>query len=148
MKSFKSIGIIVLLLTSAFGVVVTVNAKPRFLKQLKLQYSTDETSWKHIPGNQVSGFKLKLDPTVDYFYIDVMSIKPSPDIVKGFYPFYLTSYPDGYLEYWDGRGVYEGCGGTWEPVMWSIISKDLPICYLDVDNGDYMIVDGLLYAIY
>jgi len=150
MKSTKAIGLIVLILASTAGLSLAtlpnVNAAPRFLKQLKLMSTTDLTLWSHIPGNEISDFKLKLDPNIPWYYIDVMSLKPLKPIDDGFYGFYITSHPDGYFEYWATRGVVFGALG-WQGAMWDIINGNSPIFYLKVDGTTYMVVDGLQYAL-
>jgi hypothetical protein len=149
MKPLKRYGLIFIVFASVLGLVTTANASPRFLKQLKLKYSTDQTKWRHTPGNQVSGLKLKLDPSVEYFYLDIMSLKPYQTINDGYYAFNISSYPVGYFEYWEDRGVNSSASG-WKALMWNIINGQLPICYLKVSEGgtSYMIVDGLLKALY
>jgi hypothetical protein len=148
MKSTKAIGLIVLVLASTVGLSLAtlprVNGAPRFLKQLKLMYTTDLTLWSHIPGNEISDFKLKLDPNIPWYYIDVMSLKPLQPIDDGFYGFYVESYPDGYFEYWATRGVVDGAS-DWQAIMWEIINGREPIFYLQVDGTNYMLVDGLQY---
>lgn len=120
-----------------------------FFKNIELKYSTslDPTSWypvKHGYGD--SKFKLKLDPTVEWYYLDVASLKPMSPIKDGLYGFNVTTpYPDGYFEYWDSRGVNSSAVG-WQGIMWQIINGNLPIFYLQVVGTDYMLVDGLQYT--
>jgi hypothetical protein len=151
MKSTKAIGLIVLVLASTAGLSLatlsSVDATPRFLKQLKLMYTTDLVLWSHIPGNQISDFKLKLDPAVEWYYIDIMSLKPMTPINDGSYEFYVadTVLPAEFLAFWDAKGVNAlATPGTWEAYMWDIINGDAPIFYLEVVGTDYMLVDGLL----
>lgn len=150
MKSTKAIGLIVLILASTAGLSLatlsSVNGAPRFLKQLKLMYSTDLVAWSHVPGNEISDFKLKLDPNILWYYLDVMSLKPLNPIDNGLYGFTVAApYPDGYFAYWASRGVVSGAVG-WQFIMWQIINGNLPIFYLKVDGTDYMLVDGLQYV--
>ena len=145
MKSKTSKIVFYVLATLAIASIVVlpvVSATPRFLKQLKLMYSTDGTVWTHVPGNQVSDFKLKLDPEVDYYYLDIMSLKSMDTIPTDSYGFYVASYPDGFFEYWATRGVVSGASG-WQAIMWEIINGNEPIFYLDVDGTDYLLIDGL-----
>lgn len=97
MKSTKAIGLIVLILASTAGLSLatlsSVNGAPRFLKQLKLMYSTDLVAWSHVPGNEISDFKLKLDPNILWYYLDVMSLKPLNPIDNGLYGFTVDSLP-------------------------------------------------------
>ncbi len=129
---------------ASMALLPAVSAAPRPLKQLKLMYSTDGTVWTHVPGNQVSDFKLKLNPAVEWYYLDVMSLKPKDAIADGLYGFYVASYPDGFFDYWASRGVVAGASG-WQAIMWEIINGNEPIFYLDVEGADYMLVDGLQY---
>jgi hypothetical protein len=128
------------------AVLASVSATPRFLKQLKLMSSTDLVAWSHVPGNEISDFKLKIDPKMPWYYLDVMSLKPLNPIDNGLYGFTVAApYPDGYFAYWASRSVVSGAVG-WQGIMWQIINGNLPIFYLKVDGTDYMLVDGLQYA--
>ena len=40
------------------------------------------------------------------------------------------------------QGVIEGAA-DWQGIMWQIINGDLPVFYLKVEAGSYMLVDGL-----
>lgn len=99
-----------------------------------------------MPDNQVSDFKLKLDSDVEYYYLDIMYLKPYQTIDPGYYGFYVESYPDSFFAYWAGRGVVDGASG-WQGVMWQIINGEKPIFYLGVSEDGYMLVDGLLYQL-
>jgi hypothetical protein len=121
---------------------VVAMAAPRYFKQLKLQYSTDMVNWEHVPGNQVSGLKLKLDPGVEYYYVDVMSIrnfKPRTEEI----PFYLEyeDLPDEFWAYWEGKGVDEYASGGFQEIMYDIITGELPMCILTADDR---LLDGLV----
>ena len=136
--------VLVSLTIASMALLPAVSAAPRPLKQLKLMYSTDGAVWMHVPGNQVSDFKLKLNPEVEWYYLNVMSLKPRDTIDDGLYGFYVASYPEGFIEYWAAKGVVEGASG-WQAIMWDIINGEAPIFYLKVDGATYTLIDGLQF---
>jgi hypothetical protein len=146
-KNMKTINVLmaVVCIFATLGLASVNAASPRYFKQVNLVYSTDGTNWTPVAGNQVSDFKLKLDGSATtWYYLNIKFIKPlQPD---GLYPFYLTPPTDAaFWAYWQGRGVYSGCVGTWEPIMWLIITGQQPMFYLSASGGTYMLVDGLQY---
>ncbi len=109
--------------------------------------SVDRSTWSTVLGNLGSGFTMTLDPTVPFYFLNVENLAASPALKEAYHPFVVTATPPGFFAYWAGRGVCDGCGGTWEPVMWEIINGRQPIFYLKVDSGpSYMLVDGLTRA--
>jgi len=117
---------------------------------VSLTQSLDQLTWDPVDGNLSDGYLMLLDPTVEYYYLDAVDITANRTIKVGFYPFFIDvdNLPVGFYAYWENeRGVYEGCPGTYEPVMWEIISGASPIFYLDVTETDFMLVDGLLYQL-
>jgi hypothetical protein len=131
------------------------NASPRLLKECNMVYWTsDDPTALPVPGNQVSGFKLTLDKSVEWYYLDAKFVKPT--YAAGNYMFWLTPPDDEspFWDYWYDRGVYQGCPGTWQPVMWLIIHGgpafgqpfvQLPMFSLHSDGeGNYDLYDGLL----
>jgi hypothetical protein len=120
------------------------------LSVLDLLFTTDpEGTWSDVFGNLSDGFALVLEPTTEYYYLDVDSLTASEALEQGLYPFTLDTgnLPADFYPYWEGRGVYEGCTGAWEPTMWQIITGIAPMFYLQVDGTSYDLVDGLLYLI-
>lgn len=133
---------------------------PHQFKQLKLMYTTtdpageDPAVWAHVPGNEVSGFKLCLNDTYEYYYLDVMALKSEAQIADGEYAFILDTGSiadwEAWEEYWTGRGVdvtgesNDGYLGTLYQIF---IEGTLPVFYLDVDSGSYMLLDGFQYAL-
>ncbi len=112
-----------------------------------LLQSVAPPTWSTVSGSLGSGFTMTLDPTVAFYYLNVANLTASPDLKEAYHPFVVTATPPGFFAYWAGRGVCDGCGGTWEPVMWEIINGRQPIFYLKVDSGpSYMLVDGLTRA--
>jgi len=112
-----------------------------------LLQSVTPPAWSTVLGSLGSGFTMTLDPTVSFYYLNVANLSATPDLKEGYHPFVVTATPPGFFAYWAGRGVCDGCGGTWEPVMWEIINGRQPIFYLKVDSGpSYMLVDGLTRA--
>lgn len=126
------------------------------IAELDLVQSVDEAAWSPLSGSLWTGFTMPLDPGVTYHYLDVDNVATNRPLGVGLHPFYLDTHPDPeiFFAYWDARGVNaEAAPGSWQEVMWQIINKTLPIFYLKVsDDGmggqSFMLVDGLLYAIY
>ena len=120
------------------------------ISAIDLQQSQDEIDWQGIDGDLASGYAMLLDAEVEYYHLDVVEITSNRAVAEGMYPFYfdVTGLPEGFYDYWENeRGVFEGCAGTYEPIMWEIISGEAPIFYLDVTAVDMMLVDGLIYQL-
>jgi len=114
-----------------------------------LESSTDESSWSDVPGDLLSGFSLGVTQAYEYYYLTLGDdTTTNTPIADGYYGFYVDTYPTGFFTYWETRGVYDGCVGTYEPIMWQIINGDLPIFYIKADAGSYQLIDGLLYQLY
>ena len=128
------------------------NATPRLLKQCNMLYSTSENpdKWLPVAGNQVSDFKLKLDASVEWYYLDIKFIKPT--LPEGYYMFWLTppsATDTAFWNYWADKGVTASAPlGTWQFIMWRIIRPTgtrLPMFALYSDGeGNYKLCDGLL----
>jgi len=115
-----------------------------------LEYSTDLSTWNDVSGGLYAGFGLGLPGTSGFYYLNVGDAETSyPLFAPNMYPFYVTdTYPSDFLTYWGTRGVYDGCTGDWQPIMWQIINKELPIFYLAVDDTyNYSLIDGLQYQL-
>ena len=110
-----------------------------------LLQSVDGATWTSVPGSLGGDFTMTLDPTEDWYYLNVESLDADPALPEvGYHPFIITSHPEGFFDYWDNLDVCETCTGTWEPMMWEIINGLRPIFYLKVESGpSYMLVDGL-----
>lgn len=124
----------------------TVAAKPNWIEELTLNYGYDGLTFPNpVEGALAPGFTLYYDEAVAYYYLDVNSIDPPPS--SGDYDFYLqvASPTKGFFEYWESRGVYEGCSGTWEPYMWQIITAQEPMFILQSDGTQCDLIDGLQY---
>lgn len=123
-------------------------------KQLMLMYTTTDPAtttpkWLHVPGNEISIFKLTLDPSVTYYYIDVMKLKPYDTLPDGLHPFFvdLTNVPAGYAAYWAGRGALNG-GNLYQQTLYDIfIAGTSPVFYLNVQNGNYRLIDGFQHLV-
>ncbi|HDS58810.1 MAG TPA: hypothetical protein ENN54_00730 [Thermoplasmatales archaeon] len=125
----------------------TYHIQPDFTT-LELIYSTDMETWYGVEGSYEYGFGMGLSPNVGFYYITTNNdtLETNSPLADGYYGFYVDPTEQN-LTYWNAKGVYEGCTGTWEPYMWHIINGTGPIFYLKVSNGgtDYMVLDGLLY---
>ena len=152
--------LITVALMLAIATIGFANATPRPLKECNLLYSTSENpdKWMPVPGNQVSGFKLTIDPAVEWYYLDIKFIKPT--LPQGVYMFYLTPPEDpDFWAYWDDKGVNDDAPMlvpnptpppalvlNWKFVMWHIINGDACIFGLYSDGaGDYQMRDALVW---
>ncbi len=117
---------------------------PLELTDLDLWQTTDPVSgpWVEVPGTYAGGFNTLLDPAIEWYYLDTHSLTANRPLQDGLYPFYFQSYPTGFFDYWAALGVVAGATGG-QGVMWEIINGNQPICYLEVNGTDYMLVDGL-----
>lgn len=120
--------------------------EPLDLSDLALIYSIDETNWSPVEGTFTDGFTMYLSPLTEWYYLNASNLVVNNPLVDGMHPFYIESYPDGYFDYWAGRGVVDGAGG-WQGVMYQIITGNYPIFYLKVDGTSVMLVDGLQYIV-
>jgi len=152
----------------AIATIGFANATPRTLKQVNMLYSTSENpdKWLPVPGNQVSDFKLTLDESVEWYYLDIKFIKPT--LPAGVYMFWLEPPTDpDFWTYWDAKGVNSAAPHyldpppppvviNWKWVMWHIIYRmgtapdgtplQSPMFGLRSDgNGNYMLVDALVW---
>ena len=108
-------------------------------------WTSDDATLKGVAGNQVSGFKLKLDGNPDtWYYLGIKFIKPQSD--NGVFPFYLTPPTDtAFWDYWEAKGVTATATG-WQAIMWQIINGNLPMFALGVTVDGYcMLIDSLQF---
>jgi hypothetical protein len=142
---------ITFVLIFAIASIGFASATPRTLKELNLLYSTSvnpvtvpDSAWLPVAGNQVSGFKLKLDGSATtWYYLNIKYIKPT--LPTGLDTFHLTPPTDpAFWTYWENKGVTSSApSGTWQFWMWRIISGQSAMFGLTSDgNGNYMLVDG------
>jgi len=127
----------------------TVIVKPAFTTCV-VDSSSDKAAWGSINGNLSSGFKMTLDPAVDMYYLNFGPTTATNVAIKaGYYGFTIASHPDGFFEYWAGRGVADtSAAGTWQAEAWKIINGNLPTFYVASDGaGVLTLVDGLVKAI-
>jgi hypothetical protein len=131
-------------------------------KQLKLEYTTTDPDslestpiWQQVPGNEISDFKLKLDPSIPYYYLDIMKLKPFAPIANGYYGFtldYANLKVDSAVweTFWASKGAKNG-GADWEQLLYNIAHGTAPIFYLKFVVGDkatvIKLVDGFWYQI-
>lgn len=116
-------------LSIAFALILAMltigfaNATPKPLEQANMVYwaSLDEKQLP-VPGNQVSDFKLTLDESVEWYYLDIKFIKPT--LPRGAYQFYLSPPEDpDFWAYWTEKGVTSTAAyPSWQWWMWHIIS--------------------------
>jgi hypothetical protein len=132
------------------------NATPKPLKQANIVYwtSLDEKQLP-VPGNQVSDFKLTLDESVEWYYLDIKFVKPT--LPAGAYQFYLTppeAWDEAFWTYWADRGVTSAAAyPSWQWWMWRIISGTpagtlgpIPMFALySYGDGTYYLNDALTF---
>ena len=122
---------------------------------LTLSVSADEMeTWTDLvydTENDWFDMCLNGDP-LTYFYFDSFFDVTVPLEVDYMNEFYLDVVTDeAFWDYWElERNVYDGCPGTWEPIMWEILNgtPGYPILYLKWDGSDYKVIDGLQYQLY
>jgi len=116
---------------------------------VQLSSSTDTVNWALLGGSLISGYQMALEPTEDWYYLDVYSLNSTRLLANDLYPFYFGTVPDGFFDYWAGRGVTAAADPvTWQGVMWKILQNELPIFYLKVDGANFTLVDGLTYELH
>ena len=146
---------VIIVIILAIASIGFANAAPSALKKCQMVYWTSEEGSRilPVPGNQVSGFKLKLDPTVEWYYLDTESIKPQipipADLPFGWDLFIFYLDPNTYAEnaefaaYW-GAKLSEHAGELWTYHMMAIIDGYAPMFFLRVTpEGEYTLWDGL-----
>jgi hypothetical protein len=150
---------LVISLIVAIGAAGLVSATPRLLKECNMVYWTsDDSTLNGVAGNQVSGFKLKLDGSTDtWYYLNIKFIKP--DLPLGVYMFVLTPPPTtdtAFWQYWAAKGVLDSATyPSWQWFMWRIIHggfipgygiTQLPMFGLRSDGAEnYELRDGLVH---
>ncbi len=115
-----------------------------------LQSSLRGTSpWAAVSGDLATGYELCLDPAIPFFYFDINDMTVSQTLASTtLNPFILStaSLPPDWTSYWDAKGVNAGAGaGTWQAVMYQIITGNAPIFYIYYTGTDYQLIDGLQY---
>jgi hypothetical protein len=144
----------VLFAFSTVGIVCAANNTPHQFTQLGLK-STSTTQdvtaapagslWVNMPGNQVSVFKLQLNPAKMWYFIDIKSVKPVPP--AGTYGFSLdmTTLPVD-LTTWNNYWLGKGSGVV--PLIYSISHGTAPIFFIVSDGTSCKLVDGYFYQQY
>jgi hypothetical protein len=160
MKRILTIPFVVALIL-AISTIGLANATPRIMKECNMVWWTsDDSTLRGVPGNQVSGFKLNLNGNTDpnfWYYLNVKFIKP--DLPQGVYMFELTVPPDtdtAFWSYWAAKGVTASATyPNWQWFMWRIIhggfipghgTTQLAMFGLYSDGiGNYDLRDGLVH---
>ncbi|MEM0493018.1 MAG: GEVED domain-containing protein [Candidatus Thermoplasmatota archaeon] len=129
----------------------TICPQPEFTS-LVLQASIDQEEWYNVAGSLETGFNMLISPSVTFYYLNLKNpdTQTNVPLIEDYYGFTLdtTNLPAGFYQYWYDKGVYEGCTGTWQPIMWSIISGSQPMFYVKVNNAqEFMLIDGLQYLL-
>jgi hypothetical protein len=125
-----------------FSVTIIVNDIPE-LTEVAIEITSDGETWDPVEGGLMEGYEICLNPVLGYA-LNISSLASTIDLGDGYFGFYHMDTPDGFFEYWAGRGVDEfATPGTWQAWMWMIINGDEPIFYIYNDGGNFMLVDGL-----
>jgi hypothetical protein len=146
-----SIAVVLILAVASIGFA---NATPKPLKQANMVYWTSlDPKPLPVPGNQVSDFKLTLDESVEWYYLDIKFTKPTLPI--GAYQFYLDPPKDAdFWTYWADKGVTPAAMyPSWQWWMWRIISGTpvgslgpIPMFALySYGDGTYYLNDALTF---
>lgn len=138
---------------TTYGNELTFNTltTPAFIS-LGLNQSTDMSVWTAVAGNLASGFTTTINPTLNYYYLDINNATSQSNVplqAGSYSGFNLTTYPAGFMAYWDAKGVNaSAAAGTWQATMWQIVNGNLPIFLIRVNaNGTLSLVDGLMHAL-
>jgi parallel beta-helix repeat protein len=114
--------------------------------------TTGVAPWTAVAGNLTNGYEMCIDPVVDYYYFDISTLTGPVNALTANFEvnaFFLdvTSVPAGFYDYWeDEKQVFDGCGGTWQPLMWEIIDGQMPMFYIKYTAPDeYQLIDGLQF---
>ncbi|MDG6218125.1 MAG: NosD domain-containing protein [Candidatus Thermoplasmatota archaeon] len=123
--------------------------RPKLLR-LDLETSTDQIDWDSAYGSLTVGYSTPLNPIESTYFFRTSNASTYLKLAKGYYGFYQTSTPAGYVAYWAGLGVDASSpAGTWQAHMWKIVNGDAPLFYLSVDSSQTIeIIDGLLKDYY
>ncbi|MCF7912704.1 MAG: T9SS type A sorting domain-containing protein [Candidatus Cloacimonetes bacterium] len=112
------------------------------IESYSLVSSTDMVTWLPVMNDVV-----EIDPLFDYTYLNLADLTTNiPILVNEMNEFFVESYPEGWFDYWAGKGVIEGAT-SWQAIMWEIINGNAPIMYIVDDGRGTMLVDGLLYQL-
>jgi len=130
--------------TAAFDVPVEVT-------DFDLLQSVAPPTWDTVPGDLTDSFTMTLNPTQEWYYLNVANLVANRDLKVGYHPFFVQSVPNqtDWFAFWADKGVTaEADPDTWQSWMWQIINGDQPIFYLKVDDTgggqSFMLVDGLI----
>lgn len=105
--------------------------------------------WADVPGNLQDNFALALDPKIlgdptRFYYLDAPSIISNRVLNPDNYAFYLDQddLPVGFFEYWAAKGVKADATNDALVLLYSIITGNSPMFYLQVSGTGTRLVDG------
>jgi len=154
-SGFERSAVITISAPDAFNPEVTVTITQSespfpFFINADLIVSTDKVQWEPAEGTLPDGFIVGLDAAMEYYYLDLgPNTLTNVPLANEYFPFFLDpeNVPAGFFTFWANKGVFEGCTGVWEPIMWQIINGELPTFYILYQSGPkvapFMLVDGL-----
>ena len=105
--------------------------------------------WNYPVAGEFPDYSICLVAANPFYFFDIGDLTVTVPLETGVLnEFYLDEVADpAFWAYWQAKGVFEGCTGTWQPVMWLIISGDMPMLYVKWDGMDYTLIDGLQYQL-
>ena len=117
-----------------------------------LEESVNGSVWNPVLGSLSSGYMMWLNPANEFEFLDAASVTTADGrkLADGLYPFKVnqTDLPAEFMSYWAGKGVDSSATiGTWEYVMYQIITGAQPMFYLKVSGTgtSFDLIDGLQY---
>ncbi|MCF7792560.1 MAG: PKD domain-containing protein [Candidatus Cloacimonetes bacterium] len=132
---------------------ITVDFVTPEFTDLGLLQSNDQSTWTPVNGSMYD-YSMLLDPTEQYYFLDMTAASATNTPLQvGLHPFYFDGVPAGFFDYWAAKNVFDGCVPVdpnlpWEPIMYQIISSNLPVFYISyAADGSWQLVDGLLYEL-
>ncbi len=122
------------------------------LLEAELIVSEDQNVWETALGDLEGGYLVRLDEMIEHYYLNLGdNTSSNVPFMEDMYPFFLDpgSVPEGFYDYWAGRGVVEGAAG-WQGTMWEIINGNQPTFYIKVEgevDQEFSLVDGLQFLV-
>lgn len=158
MKKVGTVFVLLVLLCMAVAPIVAAAPKHQ-LQQLQLRYTTtnpdvyDDAVWTPMAGNEISGFKMNLADSVDYYYLDVMKLReikgadqiPSPGIA---FKLLSRTVDDATWDaFWAGKGA-NSAGDPWQVLLYNIKEGNAPIFALDITEENYGLIDYFSFSVF
>ncbi|MCU0771107.1 MAG: HYR domain-containing protein, partial [Verrucomicrobia bacterium] len=136
--------------TASCSFTVTVEALP-VVADATVTATVGEAGPAWPVSSAYPSFSMCIDPLVSNYYLDLVSLTSGTALqtnVLNAFTINPTNVPANWLTYWASKGV-DGANnsGGWELQMWQIINGNAPFFYIKYTGSDYLLVDGLQYAL-